>query len=164
MPVTTIARPASAVLVMLGLATLGCSGLLGYGAELADSSVQDGQPFELSLSPTTDAMPRSIWLDYAVEHSAPYHVTGTLELVRDGEASKSWTVDLSEEGSPVVGEGGRVTLNAQSSSINGQGHAQGTVKLTSVPDLSPGSSAKLRGTLTADSGTTLTSARVVVTD
>lgn len=164
MPVITIARPSSTVLAMLGLAALGCSGLLGYGAELADSSVQDGQAFELSLSPTTEAMPRSIWLDYTVEHSAPYHLYGTLELVRDGEAAQSWTVDLSEDGSPVVGESGRVTLNAQSSSFNGDGRAQATIKLTSLPDLAPGSFATLRGTLTADGGTTLTSARVVVTD
>jgi len=158
-------RRAAASTAALALwSLLGCSGILGYGEELGASAVQSGQDFNIDFSPNSEALDgHTVWLSYNIDHNQPYRIQGSFELVQQEAVVETWQVDFTSNGSPVVGESGRYTMNTSESQVNGKGSARGTIRLTALPELLDEPS-KLRGTLTADPGTRIQNTRVVVTD
>ena len=152
---------------------LGCSGLMGYGTELSDTQIQSTTPFSLnylSIKPE----PHHLWLDYDISHSGQvtstgrsnikrtYLVTGPINASMSGTSVGSWTMKLSENGSPVAG--GRFTLNSSKTQSGGQGRVSETIYLVELPALPIGTSVSISGTFTAAPGTTINQMRLVVTD
>lgn len=146
------------------LVALGCSGLFGYGDELGETPVQSGSPFTLAAQVSdVEGAEHKLWLEYEVEHSKPFRITGNVKLVHKGAANDVWTIDLTEGDGPVKGEP-RVSLNRRSGQVNGKGTHSETIRIAKLPDLRPGQWVKVRGRLDADSGTRIVSARLVLTD
>lgn len=156
---------ARAALVLTGLLALGCSGLFGYGEEFGATTLQDGSGFKLDF--TAGDNPEAtyqLWLEYDVSHTSAYQLGGTLDFKRKTGGNESYTLDLTDSGSPIKGGSGRMSLNKRQTNLNGKGSMSETVFLTDLPKMKPGEKARIVGTVTTAKGTTLNSARLVVTD
>lgn len=151
------------VLGGLALMALGCGGLMGYGAEVSKTSVTPGQAFTLTYAPAT-AEPHQLWLTWDVSHTAPFRITGPLDLKANGQAAGTWQVDLTDQGSAVQGGGGRFDLNSKKVSINGEGSASSTTWLLELPGQPVGTTVEITGTLAGDPGTTVNALELVVTE
>lgn len=148
---------------VVGLLALGCSGLFGYGNELGETNAATGKPFKLDFTASKeDGASHKVWLEYAVDHTQNFQVTGSFELKRGKQTVDSWTMNLKADGSPVGG--GRISLNKKSTNFNGKGSTSETVKLVNLPDLKKGEKLRITGRFQPGPGTTLKKARLVVTD
>jgi len=143
--------------LLLGI-SLGCAGLMGYGTEMAKAPILSGQPFSLSWT-TASPDPHQIWFDIDLNaNTSSYGVQGTMAT-----ASSSWVVDLDNQGAPVVGGSGRMTMNWVEKNFGNISSARGTIYAVEIPAVPVGTAMTLSGTLTLAPGTT-GRVEVIVTD
>ncbi len=136
------------------LVALGCSGLLGYGDEIASADVQSGERFKLDYTPRTDA-PHQLWIDTKLSWTGNEgHIKGILK-VGDGERMD---VDFDHDEAPMGGA--RVTLNTVETTRG----MSGTVWVMELPGSAVGESVTVQGKWSGDQGTTIEKLRFVVTD
>jgi len=136
------------------LMALGCSGLMGYGEEIASADVQSGERFKLDYTPTTDA-PHQLWIDTKLSWTGSEgHIKGKLKVGK-GELMD---VDFDHDEAPMGG--GRVTLNTVETTRG----MSGTVWVMELPASAAGESVTVQGKWTGDKGTTIEKLRFVVTD
>ena len=150
-------RAIAALGVLAGI-SLGCAGLMGYGTEMAKAPIVSGQPFTLSWT-TASPDPHQIWFNLDLHaNTSSYGVKGTMAT-----GTSNWVVDLDNQGAPVVGESGRMTMNWVEKNFGNTSSARGTIYAVEIPAVPVGTAMTLSGTLTLAPGTVGT-VEVVVTD
>lgn len=149
-------------MIALGTALmcLACGGFVP-GSEVAGADLQNNTPYVLTFTATGDEV---LWLEYDLTHSKPYRVTGTVDIQTPAGLIERHYVDFTEDGSPIVGRGGRITFaTTRVNKRNNAGSATGTIKMMELDSLTQGATIEIQGTLIADQSTTLNSARLKVT-
>lgn len=149
---------------LVGLASLGCSGIMGFGTPLSRTAVSSGTPWSVQYT-ASSSKPHQLWLEYDLSATGmTYRVSGDI-LVADagGTMAQSWPLDFTKTGSPVPGSG-RVTLYQRSFTNNGTLSESATVWLVELPAVPAGTDVTVSGTWTLDPNTTASQLDVVVTD
>ena len=154
-------RASGGVAAVLGLFGLGCSGMMGYGKEVASTPVNNASAFTVSYTPATDK-PHQLWLDYDLTLNGDWLVTGDVDVAAAGTSIAHGSLDFKKEGSPMSSS--RVTLNSVESEMNGNGSARGTIWLKELPSQPAGTKVDVTGTFTAGPQTAVNSMRLVVTE
>lgn len=147
---------------VVAVVSLGCAGLVGYGAEQARVPVTSGVGWGTSYTARSDA-PHQLWLDYDLRSTGGrYSVNGPIDTSVGGAPGQSWAMNFTDTGSPV--SGGRVSYNGKSTSMVGNYSASGSIWLVELPAVPAGTVVDVSGLWTLAPNTTATQLDVVVTD
>ena len=160
------------VLSKLPLALIGC--LAGGGAwwmvnrlkpgdEVQSVTVQPGQPFVLTYTQDGDQR-YMVWMEVDCSYTNGYSLTGPILLSANNSPFGQWTLAEDGSGSPIQERNTAVRYGWTSTSLNGNGSADGTVQLFPIAAQADGATVTLSGTITAGPGVTVRSLRVFVAE
>lgn len=130
----------------------GLTGLLGPGEEVVSTPVTIGQPFTLTYV-QDGSQKYEAWFEVDVSYTAGYNLNGTVLLSENGTPFGQYTLQEDGEGSPVTERDSSKRFNWSSTSLNGSGHASGTVALFPLPARTANGQITLSGTVQANPGT-----------
>lgn len=151
-----------------------CAGAVGFsvarkaltgGSEVATQPFSSGAPFQFEAR--SNGRELRVWLDVDAQHTDGFPLQGSMAVAANGAPVRQATINGSLGGgctNPAMGEGSSICLNWRSTSFNGQGSVSGRTRLFTVPASAQGTVMTFAGTIIAGSGTTIRSARILVTD
>lgn len=151
-----------------------CAGAVAYrfaakalsgGNEIAAQPFTSGAPFQFELR--SSGRDLKVWLDLDAQHTDGLPLQGSIAVATNGTPQRQATLrgNLGAGcANPTEGERSSLCLRWISSEVNGQGRVSGRTRLFTLPASPPGAVVTLGGTVFTGTGTTLRSARIVVTD
>ena len=161
---------------ILGCGTLFVLGAIGAGAgaymlvgavsgtEVASApGAGPGQESSVTFQ-VTEAVPHTLWLEYAVSiQGGDFRLEGPILVRTAAGAIVQDTLTLGSDGSPTAAGFGRVVVNSRQMIVNGQGTSSARVKLLEIPAQAPGTTVTAGVTVMPRPGTMLGALRLVIT-